>query len=124
MGLTDDIRKKAEDEFDLSYKDELELWLAWGVVKRKVVPVVKTWLLRFWNDPAYFTGSVRFLIVGLSGAILSGQVVLPWPKVTWFLAVFLPAIAVGIPAGQTNRSEGQIKAIAEDPTIPAAPKAE
>jgi hypothetical protein len=33
------LRKEAEDAFGLSYADELKLWLAWRVVKRKVLPM-------------------------------------------------------------------------------------
>lgn len=119
-----DVRKQAEEAFDLSYLDEFRLWLAWGVVKKKGIPKMKTWCLELWNDPAKFVGAIRFLLVSLSGLILSGQLVLPWPKVSWFLAVFLPAIAVGIPAGAANQSPGTLRAIVENPDVVMTPKDE
>jgi hypothetical protein len=114
----DELRKKAEEEFNLSYADELKLWLAWRVLRRKVVPVVKEFLLRFWNDPAYFAAMLRAGIVTIAQLIVQGVIVVPGiPKASWFASVVLSGLAVGIPAGQTNRTAEEIKTIATDPTI-------
>jgi hypothetical protein len=116
--VDDELRKKAEEEFDLSYKDEIELWLAWGVVKRKVVPKVKVWLARFWNDPAYFTAMCRAGVVAFSAAITNGIIVFPvGSKIAWYASVFTTAAALLFPAGQTNRTPEEIKGIAQDPSV-------
>lgn len=79
-------------------------------------------LKRLWGDPAYFTGVCRFLAVEVVGLVLSGKVSVPQPYEGWIWAIapHIAALSVLIPAGQTNKSAGEIKAIAQDPAV--APK--
>lgn len=118
-----DAREAAEKAFQLSYLDEGKLLLAARVIQKKGLPQMKTWIAQFWNDPAYFTGAVRAGIVTLCNLIVSGMIVIPGvPKGAWIASVVLSGLAVGIPAGRTNPTPEQIKAIAVDPTIAPVPK--
>lgn len=118
-----DVRKAAEEAFDLGYVDEGKLWLGWTVVQKKGLPVVKTWIAQFWNDPAYFRSATRAGIGVVAGLILSGKITLPDPFEgwAWSLASLWPVI-LALPAGQTNHTPAQVKAIAIDPTIAPVPK--
>lgn len=77
------------------------------------------YLTKLWTDPAYFRAVSRGIVVGFVGAFLKGQITLPQPFESWMwsLAPFLAAVAVGIPAGQSNPSPEQIKSAALDPSI-------
>src|ERR1041384_4339130 len=37
--MDDDLRRKMADEFSLSWVDQLQLYVAWRVIKRKVLPM-------------------------------------------------------------------------------------
>jgi len=115
MSLGNDLKKKAEEELDLSYTDELIFWLAW----RRVVVKMGPWLQRFWTDPAFFVGMVRAFVGIFANAVLAGEISFENPTVegwAWKLAHLWPII-LARPAGQTNQSEGDIKAISIDPSV-------
>jgi hypothetical protein len=118
-----ELRRKAEDAFGLSYLDDLWLYKAWSTIQRKVVPVVKTWLINFWNDPASFRAAIRGLVALISGLIVNGVIVFPvGSKWAWYASIFTGAGALMFPAGQTNQSPGVTKAIANDPSIQVTSK--
>jgi hypothetical protein len=105
-----------KDAFGLSYIQLARLWIGWGPMKDISI--------QLWTNPAYFTGVCRFVIVSVMGAVLTGKIILPDPIEGWvyMLAPFIAALGVGIPAGQTNQTPGEIKQIAHDPeVIEAAP---
>jgi hypothetical protein len=117
IGATD-VLHAAEDAFHLSYLDEGKLWLAYRVIQKKGLPVVKTWIAQFWNDPAYFAAACRGIIVMLCQLVVQGVIVVPWiPQAAWFAGVVMSGLAVGIPAGQSNPAPGTIKAIAQSPDL-------
>jgi hypothetical protein len=115
------IREWVERTFDLSWKDEWELWLALGLVKRKAGKMGE-FFWRFWTDQAYFIGVCRFTTVALTGAFLTGKIMLPQPYEGWLwtIAPYLAAVAAGVPAGQTNRTDAETKAVSHDPNVPPA----
>lgn len=86
---------------------------------------MKVWLLNLWNDPAAFRSAVRSVIVLISTLIVQGVIVLPaGEKYAWFTALFTGAAAMAVPAGQTNRTAGEIKQMAQDPNVVPAPPPE
>lgn len=107
------VREWIETTFALSWKDEIELSLAWGVLKRKG-PIMKEVITRFWTDPAYFTAACRSLATLIATLVLTG--VIPVPESishqVWWTAVVLPALSQLFPAGQTNRTDQQIRDVA------------
>lgn len=118
-----ELRRKAEDAFGFSYLDEWKLWMALGVIQRKVVPVVKPFLQNLWNDPAAFRAALRGLVALISGLIVNGVIVFPvGSKFAWYASIFTGAAALMFPAGETNQSPGVIKATANDPTITVTSK--
>lgn len=118
--MSDDLRSWAERTFGLSYLDEFWLYKAWGVLRGKA-PIMKEILTKLWTDPAYFRGAMRAAIGVLAGLVLSGKIVLPDPleKWVWSIASLWPAI-LALPAGQSNPTPEQVKAISVDPTIRAS----
>lgn len=112
------VREWFEKTFDLSWKDELELWLAWGVLQRKAGKMYEI-LKQFWTDPAYATSAIRTIVGVVCNLIISGQIVLPGAagKWAWTLAQLWPLILMK-PAGQTNQTDKEIKAISHDSAVP------
>lgn len=88
MGL---LRKWAEEIFGLSYLDEARLWMAWPVVRDKMIP----WFRNLLWDETSFVRYTRAGIMALSVAITTGQV--PWlsnSKYGWWLAQAMPVLAL------------------------------
>lgn len=82
---------------------------------------MKTILSRFWNDPAYFIAAVRAGTLTFSQLVTSGVISAPgvWGSVLWWIAQAAPMVLI-VPAGQTNPTSEQVKAVANDATIPAS----
>lgn len=57
-----DLKKKAEEVFDLSYLEELQLWLAWRVIKRKADKIMN--------------GNHAVTILGVVAAVLNYSLVM------------------------------------------------
>ncbi len=96
----EDPLRKIEDS--LSTLDKLAIWklLRWWRTGGKVA--VHTLLLDLWNDPAKFRAALRATIVALATAVNTGVIPVPLNTWGWYLTQFAMAVAVGIPAGQTN----------------------
>lgn len=120
-----DVLHAAEEAFGLGYVDEGKLYLGWTVVQKKGLPIVKVWLARFWNDPAWFAAACRAGVVTLCQLVVQGVIVVPWiPQAAWFAGVVMSGLALGIPAGASTPSAGEIKAIAHSPDVIVTPKDE
>lgn len=122
--MTDDEKAALETiktELQLSWTDQLRLWVALGVVKKKG-PRMKEILEKLWSDPAYFTAALRAFLGLLCNAILSGQINFPGKAgvFAWHLAQLWPLI-LAVPAGQTNKSTEEIKEIAGEACPPGPP---
>ena len=109
------LREYLEETFGLTKLDELRLYVAWGVVRDKMIPAFK----RFFTDETAFTGYMRAGIWALYAAYTSGMLpgAIMDTKLSWYVAQFLPTIAFMIRAGDKNQSPGEIKQIANDPFV-------
>lgn len=99
-----DIRHAAEDMFGLSYMDELRLFLAWGVVKGKVAPVVIPAIKAFFWDPTVFVRLTRAFLAWFSIELGRGDV--PWangPR-AWWVSPLVMALAFMFGAGDKTPS--------------------
>src|ERR1043165_2094195 len=111
MGLREDLRKEAEETFDLSYGDEFKLFLAWRVLKRKGFPVVLTFVKNFFYDETAFIRYMRAFFAALGMALHAGIIpVFNGPK-SWWIGPVLLVMAFMFGAGDKNRTPEEIKAI-------------
>lgn len=116
------LRKWFEQMFGLSYKDEFELWLAWGVIQRKVLPLMKQLWRSFIDDRTFAIRLIRSLMAWFAIELGRGSIpILNGPKAYW-ISPLLVSFALFFGAGQRNPPPGDIKRIAQDPTIDPTPK--
>lgn len=102
----DPLRKWAEETFGLGYLDEFRLFVAWGVVRDKMIPAIKAF---FW-DETVFVRITRAGIMALSVAINTGQI--PGVSTTkwgWYLAQSLPVLALFFGAGDKNPDPNKLQ---------------
>lgn len=117
----DDLKKQAEEAFNFSYLDEFTLCGAWRVLQRKVLPVVIPSIKNFLYDPQAFAAYSRTAVFALGTALHEGMIPGGGPY-AWWAGMAFQVLSLLLAAGQTNPAPAQIKAIAQDPNIPAAPK--
>lgn len=85
MSQESDLKKQIEDATDLSYLDELQLWLAWRVIKRKVIAPMGNWRTTLFGGIA---AALNYALV-----VLQNGTVVPQNPHDWAMLALSAAIA-------------------------------
>lgn len=117
-----DYQKQIFDFFGFSIKDKFELWLAWGVVQRKVSPKMKQLWRDFIDDRTFAVRLLRSLMAWFAVELGRGSVPYLSGPTAWKIAPLVLGFSIFFGAGQRNPLPGDIKRIAQDPGITPTPK--
>lgn len=113
MSRSDDFWKKiradAERQFKLSTVDEIELYLAWGALKRKVIPQMLVILRNFFWDETSFIRYSRAICAALGMALHAGVIPHFDGPMSWWIGPAIVALAFMFGAGDKTPSPEELQ---------------
>lgn len=106
----DELRKQAEETFDLSYLDELQLWLAYRVIRKRKAKMLEL-VHSFLYDRTFFVRIVRALLAWLGVELSRGTIPYFDGAKAYWLGPLLVSFAFMLGAG--DRTPENVKELSE-----------